>query len=59
MVKRLVYETLEDVEFMALGERHGSWTKLHSRYMECFFAEDYDERGAVVQRNLSTTLRHC
>lgn len=57
MVKRLVYETLEDVEFVALGEREEGWTEAHSRYMECFFAEDFDEGGRVLQGGVRAVQR--
>ena len=57
MVKRLVYESLEDLEFVALGEREGERTKLHSRYMECFFAEDFDEEGGVLQGGVRAVQR--
>ena len=58
MVKRLVYETLEDVEFVALGKLEGGWTELHSRYMECFFAEDFDEEeGDVLQGGVRPVQR--
>lgn len=57
MVKRLVYETLEDVKFVALGEREGARTKLHSRYMACFFSEDFDEEGGVLQAGVGAVSR--
>ena len=56
MVKRLIYESLEDIQFLALGERH-RWTTQHDRYLDVFFSEDFDEHGSVVQRGVSPVQR--
>lgn len=56
MVERLVYETLEDLRFLALGERHG-WTDLHERFKVAFFADDFDEHGSVVKDSVRPVAR--
>lgn len=56
MVGRLIYETLEDLQFLAIGERL-CWTKRHDQYLEVFFAEDFDQDGSVVQRGVGPVQR--
>ena len=51
MVQRLIYETLEDLRFLALGERHG-WTDPHEQFKMAFFAEDFDEHSSVVEESV-------
>lgn len=57
MVKRLVYETLDDLHFLALGEANDHWTKVHEQYMEALFAEDFDEDGSVVDESVRPVQR--
>ena len=56
MVSRLLYETLDDVKFLAHGERRGM-TPLHRRYLAAFFAEDFDASGAVLQDRVRAVSR--
>ena len=46
MVRRLLYETIEDVMFLLAEARADSESELHERYLAAFYAEDLDERGA-------------
>ncbi len=57
MVKRLVYETLEDIDFLARGDATDDWTTVHERYLASFFAEDFGEDGSVIRESVRPVQR--
>ena len=58
MVKRLIYETLDDLQFLSLGEENDDWTDVHEQYMRAFFAEDFADDGTVVTKSVHPVPRY-
>ena len=50
LVRRLLYETIEDVMFLLAESWSDSGSDLHERYLAAFYAEDFDERGRLNER---------
>ena len=47
MLKRLIYESMEDLEFLAIGESEGEWTDDHCNYVRSFFKNDFTQSGDI------------
>ena len=57
MVRRLLYETIEDVMFLLAEGRADSESDLHERYLAAFYAEDLDERGRLNEKGVRAPSR--
>lgn len=50
LVRRLLYETIEDVMFLLAEIWADSGSDLHERYLAAFYTEDLDERGRLNEK---------
>lgn len=57
MIRRLLYETIEDVMFLLAEDRADSTKDLHERYLRAFYAEDLDEDGHLNEKPLRAPSR--
>ena len=57
MVRRSLYETIEDVMFLLAEARADSESDLHERYLAALHAEDLDERGRMNEKGVRAPSR--
>lgn len=50
LVRRLLYETIEDVMFLLAEIWADSESDLHGRFLAAFYAEDFDEQGRLNEK---------
>ena len=57
MIRRLLYETIEDVSFLLAEDQADSTEGLHERYLAAFYAEDLDEDGRLNEKGVHAPSR--
>lgn len=52
-IQRMIDEANEDILFLVLGVNNDDWTDLHKRYLDSFWAEEFDDFSHVVESHKS------
>ena len=57
MVRRLLYETIQDVMFLLAEDWTDGKGNLHRRFLSAFYAEDLDEEGRLNEKGVGAPSR--